>query len=55
MFSTQELVVLDGNEPMQSYQGGVGWGAGVIGKPLSFCLFKLFILTPDVPTYNIRS
>ena len=54
--TTYGILLLDENEPVASYQGGVGWwGRGVIEIPLWFCLVNLFILTQDVPTPNVRS
>ena len=54
--TTYRIFVLDENEPVASYQGWVGWwGRAVIDIPLSFCFVKLFILTQDVPTPNVRS
>ena len=39
-------MVLDGNEPMESYQGGVGWGAGVIGKTPVVLPFQALYINP---------
>ena len=50
--TTYGILVLDENIPVASWVGG---GGGVTEIPLSFCFVKLFILTQDVPTPNVRS